>query len=78
MPTTSLVTACAVPVAGGLRQRIPCATGVARHCTAMVAPPPAKPFRGNVTGFELLFRRSEEWLIETSFNGICSPCRNRI
>jgi hypothetical protein len=44
----------------------------------MVAPPPAKPFRGNVTGFELLFRRSEEWLIETSFNGICSPCRNRI
>jgi hypothetical protein len=28
-------------------------------------------FRGNVTGFGLLFRRSEERLIETSFNGIC-------
>jgi hypothetical protein len=29
--------------------------------------PPAKPFRGNVTRFGLLFRKSEERLIETSF-----------
>jgi hypothetical protein len=43
----------------------------------MVARRLANPFRGNVTGFGLLFRRSEERLIETSFKGICSPCGNR-
>ena len=71
IPATSLVTDCVG--SGGVRS----ASSDLRHwrCPALYrysGPPPAKPLRGNVTGFGLLFRRSEERLIETSFNGICS------